>query len=146
VAIFKEATMRAIRVVLGAWLLLLLVAAFPLAVAADKNPSAHEMYPYDMAQQRIISGTVIDVQEYQCPVSGTVGTHITVKRQGETIEVHLAPAKFLKQYEIVINKGDSVEIQGANVTVDGKPGLLAKVIADGVVTYAFRDAKGKPLW
>ena len=138
--------MRAIRVVLGAWLLLLLVAAFPLAVAADKNPSAHEKYPYDLAQQRIISGTVIDVQEYQCPVSGTVGTHITVKRQGETIEVHMAPAKFLKQYEIVINKGDSVEIQGANVTVDGKPGLLAKVIADGVVTYAFRDANGKPLW
>jgi hypothetical protein len=138
--------MRVIRVVLGALLLLLLVAAFPLAVAADKNPPAHEMYPYDLAQQRVISGTVIDVQEYQCPVSGTVGTHITVKRFGETIEVHLAPAKFLKQYEIVINKGDSVEIQGASVTVDGKPGLLAKVVADGGVTYAFRDSKGRPLW
>jgi hypothetical protein len=138
--------MRVIRVVLGAWLLVLLVAAFPLAVSADKNPPTHEMYPYDLAQQRVISGTVIDVQEYQCPVTGTVGTHITVKRQGETIEVHLAPAKFLKQYEIVINKGDSVEIQGANATVDGKPGLLAKVIADGAATYAFRDAKGKPLW
>ena len=137
--------MKAIRVVLGLWLLLLM-AAFPLAVAADKNPPAHEMYPYDLAQQRIISGTVIDVHEYQCPVSGTVGTHITVKRLGETIEVHLAPARFLKQYEIVINKGDAVEIQGANVTVDGKPGLLAQIVADGSFTYAFRDAKGKPLW
>jgi hypothetical protein len=63
-----------------------------------------------------------------------------------TIEVHLAPAKFLKQYEIIINKGSEVQVEGAMATVDGKPGLLAKIMTDGYTTYAFRDAKGKPLW
>jgi hypothetical protein len=143
---FKEATMRVIRVVLGMWLLMLFASTSPLTVAADKNPPPHETYLYEIANQRVLTGTVVDVQDYQCLVTGTVGSHITVRHAGGTIEVHLAPAKFLKQYEIVINKGSQIQIEGAMTTVEGKPGMLAKIVADGYATYAFRDAKGKPLW
>ena len=136
--------MRVIRVVLGMWLLMLFAGTSPLTVAADKTPQ--ETFPYDIANQKILNGTVVDVQDYQCPVSGTVGSHITVRHAGGIIEVHLAPAKFLKLYEIVISKGDQVQIQGAMATVDGKPALLAKVVADGNSTFAFRDSKGRPLW
>ena len=138
--------MRMIRVVLGMWLLMLFAGTSPLTVAADKNPPPNERYTYDIAKQKILTGTVVDVQDYQCPVTGTVGSHITVRHAGGTIEVHLAPAKFLKQYEIVINKGSQVQIEGAMTTVEGKPAMLAKLVADGYVTYAFRDAKGKPMW
>ena len=137
--------MRTIRVVLGMWLLMLLAGTSPLTVAADKNPSPHETYPYNIANQKFLTGTVIDVQNYACPVTGTVGSHITVRHLGGTIEVHLAPAKFLKQYEIVINKGSKVQIEGAMTTVNGKPAMLAKLVADSYATYAFRDPKGNPL-
>jgi hypothetical protein len=143
---FKEATMRVIRVLLGMSLFMLFAGAFPLTVAADKNPPPQETYPYEIANQKVLSGTVVDVQDYACPVTGTVGSHITLRYAGGTIEVHLAPAKFLKQYEIVINKGSQIQIQGSITTVEGKPGMLAKIVVDGDTTYAFRDAKGKPLW
>ena len=133
--------MRVIRVVLWMWLML---CASPLTVAADKTPPPHETSPYEIAHQKVLTGTVVDVQDYACPVTATVGSHITVRHAGGTIEVHLAPAKFLKQYEIVINKGSQVQIEDAMTTVEGRPGMLAKIVTDG--TYAFRDAKGKPLW
>jgi DNA/RNA endonuclease YhcR with UshA esterase domain len=138
--------MRAIRVVLGMGLLMLFAGNTPLTVGADKTPIPHETYTYDITNQHVVTGTVVDVQDYACPVSGTVGSHITVRHAGGNIEVHLAPAKFLKQYEIVINKGDLVKIEGADTTVDGKPALLAKIVADGTSTFAFRDSKGRPLW
>jgi DNA/RNA endonuclease YhcR with UshA esterase domain len=127
-------------------LLMIFAGNIPLTVAADKTPVPHDTYTYEIANQRVVTGIVVDVQDYACPVSGAVGSHITVRHAGGTIEVHLAPAKFLKQYEIVINKGDQVQIEGATTIVDGKPGLLAKIVADGISTFAFRDAKGRPLW
>jgi DNA/RNA endonuclease YhcR with UshA esterase domain len=63
-----------------------------------------------------------------------------------TIEIHLAPATFMKQYEMVINKGDNIEIQGSKILFEGKPALLAKTVAIDRTTYTFRDAAGKPLW
>jgi hypothetical protein len=128
------------------WLLMLFAGTSPLTVAADKNPPPHETYPYEIANQKVLTGTVVDVQDYQCPVSGTVGTHIILRHAGGTLEVHLAPAKFLKQYEIITGKGSQVQIEGAMTTVEGKPAMLAKILVDGNATYAFRDAKGKPLW
>jgi DNA/RNA endonuclease YhcR with UshA esterase domain len=138
--------MRAIRVVLAMGLLMLFAGNNPLTAAAEKTPLPHDTITYEIANQRVLTGIVVDVRDYECPVSGTVGSHITVKYSAGTVEVHLAPAKFLKQYEIVISKGDQVQIEGAMTTVDGKPALLAKVVADGSSTFAFRDPKGKPLW
>jgi hypothetical protein len=115
-------------------------------VGPGQDTGEHVNNPYEIANQKVLTGTVLDVPDYQCPVTGTVGSHITVRHAGGTIETHLAPAKFLKQYEIVINKGSQVQIEGAMTTVEGKPAMLAKILADGHATYAFRDAKGKPLW
>lgn len=113
---------------------------------AQNNRPLHENYQYEVSRQVNVRGIVQEVREYQCPVSGTVGTHITLKQDVGTIEVHLAPASFLKKYEIEIRKGDQVEIQGSKIIFEGKPALLAKVVADDNVTFAFRDSSGKPLW
>ncbi|HLW51821.1 MAG TPA: hypothetical protein VKW06_03170 [Candidatus Angelobacter sp.] len=113
---------------------------------AQNNQPSHESYQYDSGKQVTVRGVVQEVRNYQCPVSGTVGTHITVKQDIGSIEVHLAPANFLKQYDIVINKGDQVEIQGAKIQFEGKTALIAKVVAEDNVKFAFRDSRGKPLW
>jgi hypothetical protein len=138
--------MRVTRIFLGTFILALLVAIFPTAVSQDKTSPSHETYTYDTSSSKIITGTVLEVKDYKCPVTGTVGSHLTLKRSGESIEVHLAPATFLKQYEIVINKGDEVAIEAAPILFEGKPALLARTVAVGQSTYAFRDAKGRPLW
>ena len=126
--------------------LVFLASVFPIAVSQEKATVSHETYTYDVSSSKITSGTVLEVKEYNCPVSGTVGSHILLKRSGDIIEVHLAPAKFLKQYEIVINKGDQVAIEAAPILFEGKPALLARTVAIGNSTYAFRDTRGNPLW
>jgi len=137
--------MKGIRAIFGLCLLMLLAGGAFLA-GQDKTSASHEMYPYDSGKQVVISGVVQEVKAYKCPVTGTVGAHITVATAGSTIEVHLAPVTFLKQYEIVFNKGDKVEIQGAKFLFENRPALLAKLIAIDKTTYAFRDPAGKPLW
>ncbi len=81
----------------------------------------------------------METRDFQCPVSGTVGSHITVKNEDGDIEVHLAPASFMKQYEINIRKDDSVTIVGSRITFEGKTALIAQSVAIGRDTYNFRD-------
>jgi hypothetical protein len=141
--------MKGIRVIAGFMLaigLLLLVGKLPGGVLAQEPSAPAHEYKYDAAKQIVVDGYVEDVRDYRCPVSGTVGAHITVKGSSGTIEVHLAPVTFMKKYEIVINKGDKVAIQGAKILFEGKPALLAKTVVDDNTTFAFREADGRPLW
>lgn len=117
-----------------------------LGTALAQNSPSQESYKYDTSKQTVIKGTVAEVREYQCPVSGSIGIHLIMKQDTGAVEIHVAPAAFLKKYEIEIKKGDQVEIQGAKFTYEGKPAVMAKVIAADNVTYAFRDQNGKPLW
>jgi hypothetical protein len=101
---------------------------------------------YDPAQETTLKGTVQEVNDYQCPISGSIGTHISVKSGFEIIEVHLAPAKFLKEYGIVIKPGDSVIVTGMRLTFDGKPAMIAKTVADDRERFRFREDDGRPEW
>ena len=123
--------------------LLILVA---LAVAQESKPSGNGAPKYDNAQERKFSGVIQEVKDYQCPVTGTFGTHISVKGDVDTIEVHLAPAKFLKEYEIMLKPGDPVTVTGVQFAFDGKPAMLAKEVVIDRMRYTFRNSKGQPLW
>ena len=69
-----------------------------------------------------------------------------VKTTNGDIEVHLAPATFMKQYGITISKGDKATVVGSRITFEGKPALVAKSVTIAHDTYIFRDDKGRPLW
>jgi hypothetical protein len=109
----QEAAMHGIRILLGT-LLLLLVAGESFQVTSQDKPAApaQQDFNYDPANQTTLQGTIQEVKDYKCPVTGTIGTHISVKNDQLTTEVHLAPAKFLKEYEIVLKPGDDVKIIG----------------------------------
>ena len=62
-----------------------------------------------------IQGVVLEVKDYHCPVSGTIGTHFSLKTDHGDLEVHMAPAKFFKDYEILIRKGADVSVTGNRV-------------------------------
>lgn len=137
--------MKAIRILSGTLLLLLLAGASSV-VSQEKNSSPQANYAYAQANEQTLRGWVVETRDFHCPVSGTMGSHITVKNETSTVEVHLAPAQFMKQYEINIRKGDNVTVVGSKISFEGKTALIAKSVAVGRETYNFRNQVGKPLW
>ena len=138
--------MSKVQITLASLLLLSFAGAACRMIAQDKTPSASGSFAYNVADQVTVEGTVQEVKDYKCPVSGTVGSHITLKSGSEAIEVHLAPVTYLKEYEMAFHAGESVKIVGVKILVEGKPALLAKSATVAGATFTFRDAKGRPLW
>lgn len=137
--------MKFTRILLGIFALLLSGAAITL-VSQENGSLKHVSYTYTPTSEQTMHGWVVETKDFDCPVTGTLGSHITVKNETGSIEVHLAPASFMKQYEINIRKGDNVTVVGSKITYEGKSALIAKSVAIGHDTYNFRDQSGKPLW
>ncbi len=110
-------------------------------IAQDKAPPK-----YDVAAQETVQGTIQEVKDYKCPVSGAVGSHISIKTLEGTLEVHLAPTAFLKDDDLALRAGDNVKIVGVKLVYDGRPAMLARTLTIGQTTFFFRDEKGRPLW
>jgi DNA/RNA endonuclease YhcR with UshA esterase domain len=124
---------------------LALVAGNPLVVA--QKTAGPTVPKYDRSAEAVFKGTIDDVHDRQCPVTGGVGTHLTLKQpDGSLIEVHLALSRFVRQYELVFKKGDVVEITGVKVKFEGADTILARKIKRGDDEFLFRDTDGKPLW
>jgi hypothetical protein len=131
-----------------AWALAVLVALLGcVAVAANQAPTNGKTPKYDKATEIKIKGTVVDVRDYTCPISGTMGAHLTLKVQdGSTIELHLAATKYVKSYEMVFNKGDEIEVIGSKVKLNDADTIMAREITRGQDSFVFRDENGKPVW
>ena len=126
-------------------LVVALIAAAVPAFAADKPKS--DVPKYDPASEAKFKGVVDQVTDRQCPVSGGMGSHVTIKLgDGKTIEVHIAATKFVKSYDVVFNKGDELEVTGVKVNFEGVETVFAREIKRGQDTFVFRDKDGKPVW
>ncbi len=124
---------------------LLLLAA--LALPALGSPATQKGPKYDKSTEVKVSGVVTDVKDYDCPISGTLGAHVTIQpAQGPAIEVHVAATKYVKSYEMVFAKGDKIDVLGSKVQFNGTDAIIAREITRGQDTFTFRDANGKALW
>ena len=85
-------------------------------------------------------------ENYSCPVTGTVGTHLALKTSDGPIEVHVAAAKFLQDYGIHFTANDEIVMFGIKGSYQGSPAFLPRIIMVGNNTYFVRGADGKPLW
>jgi DNA/RNA endonuclease YhcR with UshA esterase domain len=131
--------------------LILAAAAFILilgSVAQAQKSEAGVVVPkYDRAAEATFKGTVEEVRDRQCPVSGGMGSHLILKLAGgNTIEVHLALTKFVKTYDFVFNKGDVVTVVGTKVQFEGVQTIFAREVTRGSDTFMFRDKNGAPIW
>jgi hypothetical protein len=128
---------------------MLVVLAAVLAPAfAKPAPAPGAGVPkYDPNTEAVFKGTVQEVTDRQCPVSGGMGSHVVLKLEnGTTIEVHLATTKFVKEYELVFNVGDQLEVTGSKVVLEGVETIFAREVKRGGDVYVFRDKDGKPVW
>lgn len=115
----------------------------PVASAQKDKP---EVPKYKIAAEAKDKGTVDEVKDRDYPVSGTMGSHLLVKIEGKVYEVHVAPTKFVKNYDVVFQKGDEVEITGIKTVFQGVDAILVREIKRGNDDFVFRDPEGKPIW
>jgi hypothetical protein len=124
----------------------LLLMITPAAAGQKSGPSV-AVPKYDRAAEATFRGTVEEVRDRQCPVSGGMGAHLILKLSAsQTIEVHLATTKFVKTYELVFNKGDVVTVIGTKVQFEGVATIFAREVTRGSETFVFRDKDGTPIW
>src|SRR5689334_12651493 len=107
-------------------LIFLLTVSFALAGTQANAPK------YNRATEATFSGTVVQVVDRQCPVSGGMGSHVMLKlADGTVIEVHMAPTKFVKTYELVFQEGDRLDVIGSKVTFEDKETIFAREVHRG---------------
>lgn len=127
-----------------------LAAIFTLALTfvavAQTNPGKG-VPKYNTAVESVFKGTVQDIVDRRCPVSGGMGSHILLQLQDNTtIEVHLATTEFTKLIEMNLRKGDRVEVTGFKTEFEGVPTIFARSVKHGIDEFIFRDKEGKPAW
>lgn len=129
----------------------LAVAAFvailivPAALAQRRMGPGKGMPKYDPATEVTVSGTVQEVKEHTGPM-GWTGTHLILKTEKETLEVHLGPSFFLAEKGFTLGQGDQIEVTGSNVKVETADALLARTIKKGEKTLTLCNAQGIPQW
>jgi hypothetical protein len=125
----------------------LVIAVMATTIAAAQKPANEPVPKYDKSTEAVFKGTVDEVKDRQCPVSGGMGAHLVLKlTDGSSLQVHLALTKFVNQYELVFHKGDAIEVTGVKVKFEGVDTIFARKIKKGEDEYLFRDGDGKPLW
>jgi DNA/RNA endonuclease YhcR with UshA esterase domain len=138
--------MKTLRIISLALAAVALLTTVPTA-SAQKSEAGAVVPKYDRAAEATFKGTVEDVRDRQCPVSGGMGSHLILRLStGNTIEVHLATTKFVKTYDLVFNKGDVVTVVGTKVQFEGVETIFAREVTRGSETFVFRDKDGTPIW
>ncbi len=93
-----------------------------------------------------MQGVVQDVQQFNCPISGEEGTHLMLKTENGTVQVHVAPSRFLRSNNLSFSKGDQIEVVGSRIIYQGHAAVIARTVTLGSQTTAFRATNGRPLW
>jgi hypothetical protein len=100
---------------------------------------------YNPATEVTVKGSVEAVNQLTGP-RGWAGTHLSLKTDEETIDVHVGPSWFLTQRKISFAKGDQIEVTGCKVKFDNGDALLAREVKKGDKTITLRNARGIPVW
>ncbi len=116
----------------------LLAATAALAQAPPAKAPA-----YDTKAEVTITGTVEDFHTSQARTDHP-GLHLLLKTETESVEVHTCPARFLKELDFTIAKGDTVKIVGSRPGGTGV--VLAREITKGQTSLTGRDKNGSPVW
>ena len=124
------------------------ILALALASSALAQGGPGKSVPkYNPAAESVFKGTIENVIERRCPVSGGIGSHIVLRlTDNTTIEVHLATTEFTKMLEMNLRNGDRVEVTGLKTEFEGVPTIFARSVTRGIDTFIFRDKNGLPVW
>jgi DNA/RNA endonuclease YhcR with UshA esterase domain len=117
----------------------------PYAYAQQGPGPGQRARMYNPANETTVKGTVEEVKTVTGR-HGWNGTHLTLKAENKTFDVHLGPASFLKEQGFSLAKGDEIEVTGATTESGGSEALIAREVKKGGKTLVLRDAQGIPKW
>jgi hypothetical protein len=120
-----------------AWAVALIVLTAFIMVNAQAAPALK----YDKSNEVKVKGVIDEVRTAPDNL-----VHITLKNDKGLLDVMIAPEKFLKEMEITFAKGDTIEVLGSQLSVDGNPVMLAREVTRNGDVMLMRDEKGKPVW
>jgi hypothetical protein len=114
--------------------------------AVGQNDSKPKPPTYNPAAEAVYKGTIMDLRDRECPVSGGMGSHIIMGLDGKEIEVHLGTVSFTKMLEMNLKKGDAIEVTGWKTEFGGVQTILAREVRRGNEVFVFRSKDGTPAW
>ena len=132
-------------VCLSAGLMLMSLLALPLASAQMGSGPGARARMYNPATETTVNGTVEEVK-IVAGRHGWHGTHLMLKTEDKTLDVHLGPESFLKEKGFNFAKGDQVEVIGSTTPYKGGEAMIAREVKKGGETLVMRDAQGIPQW
>jgi hypothetical protein len=100
---------------------------------------------YDPDAEVTVAGTIEEVNERGGDM-GMTGTHLVIKTDEETVDVHLGPSMYLADQGFVFNKGDHIELTGSKVEQENASFLIAREVRKGDQLLTLRDEQGRPAW
>lgn len=133
------------RTMKGLFLGLAALAALAAAFAYGQRRPGQGVPKYDPASEATVRGTIEEVTQVARP-SGWGGTHMGLKMEAESLDLHLGPSWFLEKRDLTFSKGVRVQDTGSRVKYDDADALIAREIKKGDKTLTLRDALGIPVW
>lgn len=124
---------------------LLAFLAIPLAYAQRGPGAGPRARLYNPANETTVKGVVMEVKTITGR-RGWNGTHLTLKAEGKSVDVHLGPAAFLKEKGFSFTKGDQIEVTGAKTQNGNSEAIIAREVKKDGKTLVLRNAQGVPEW
>ena len=113
---------------------------------ANRRMSFQATTLYDVWTVETLRGEVLRVDRMEMEGKETVGIHVQLRTNKETVVVRLGPDWFIDDQPMSIRIGDVLEVKGSRVTLRGASAILAAEVRRGRDRILLRDNTGKPLW
>jgi hypothetical protein len=132
------------RFIIGAAPVLALVMGSASLMAKDPTlPGVPEYNPATVVHTRV---QVVEFKVVPAP-DPLEGAHVIVKTgNGETLDVYLGPAKYVKIFNLALNPGDRIDLLGSELKFKGANLVVGREVTKGSVTMILRDEAGTPMW
>jgi hypothetical protein len=110
------------------------------ASTAPASATSSQMVIYDVSKETTIQGTISTIETLR---SGEFfGSHISVESSQGGVDAHLGAASVAKY--LSLSQGQSVELVGMMVSVNGQNVFLARKLSSDGKTFTLRSTKGVP--
>lgn len=100
---------------------------------------------YNPATELTVKGTIEEVRKAEGK-RGWAGTHLVLKADQGTFDVHLGPTSYIDSQEFSFGKGDAIEVIGSKANIGGKDVLIARQVTKDGRVLTLRNERGRPLW
>jgi hypothetical protein len=122
-------------------------ALFAITLMWSQTNSAprHGTPNYDPKTETTVKG-IVEENVQQTGPGGWGGTHLIVKTETGTVEVHVGPTQYIAAQGFSFAKGDKVEVTGSQLKMGSTNVIIAREVKKDDKVLTLRDAQGFPKW